>query len=422
MLRLDLPDLATGKGYQMPGQNTGTQNSTITLNRFLVLTMAAASGITVANLYYIQPLLAKIAGSFHVAEVNVSFAATLTQIGYALGMLMLLPLADIREKKSLILIILGCSAFALLFMAFARSSTALCAAAFAVGFTSVVPQLIVPLAAQLADPKERGRIIGIVMSGVLIGILVSRTFSGLIGQYLGWEAVYFIASALMVLLAVFLTLRLPRCPPVSKMGYAALFRSMSSLIKELPLLREASLNGGMMFAAFSVFWTTLSFLLAGPHYHLGADAAGLFGLVGVVGASAAPVAGRMADKRSTRFTIALGMGAVSLSYLCLLILGYQLAGLVIGVILLDLGVQSCQISNQARIHAISNEARNRINTVYMVSYFIGGAIGSYLGSFSYSHFGWPGVCAVGLLTQLSAIGVQLRACRRDLRLKRNNDI
>lgn len=380
----------------------------IRLTRFLVVTLAVAAGITVANLYYIQPLLAEIARSFGVAQTNVSLAATLTQVGYALGMLLILPLADIREKKSLILLMLGCSALALLFMAFARSSTALCIAAFAVGFTSVVPQLIVPLAAQLADPKERGRIIGTVMSGVLIGILLSRTFSGLIGEHFGWESVYFIAFAFMILLAAFLALRLPKSPPTSKLKYGELFRSMGSLIKELPMLREASYNGAMMFAAFSVFWTTLSFLLDSPHYRLGADAAGLFGLVGVAGALAAPLAGRVADNRSPRFTIMIGMGAVILSYVCFLLFGYQMAGLIIGVVLLDLGVQSTQISNQARIHAISDEARNRINTIYMVSYFIGGAVGSYLGSFSYEHFGWPGVCVAGLLTQAVAVGVHIR--------------
>lgn len=399
----------------MSQENIEVQNNKIRLSGFLVVTMAIAAGVTVANLYYIQPLLAEIAAFFHVPQVNISLAATLTQVGYALGMLLILPLADIREKKSLILFMLGCSACALLFMAFSHNSAMLCIAAFAVGFTSVVPQLIVPLAAQLADPNERGRIIGTVMSGVLIGILISRTVSGLIGQYWGWQAVYFIACALMILLAAFLTFRLPKCPSVSKIKYFALFRSMISLTKELPVLRESSLNGGMMFAAFSVFWTTLSFLLAGPQYHLGADAAGLFGLVGVAGASAAPIVGRMADRRSPRFPIALGMGAVTLSYLCFLFFGFHLAGLIVGVILLDLGVQSCQISNQARIHAISDEARNRINTVYMVTYFVGGALGSFLGSFSYAHWGWTGVCIVGLLTQTAAVGVQVHGFRRDVR-------
>jgi predicted MFS family arabinose efflux permease len=336
----------------------------------------------------------------------------LTQVGYALGMLLILPLADIREKRSLILIMLCCSACSLLLMDLSFNITVLSIASFAVGFSSVVPQLIVPLAGQLADPKERGRIIGTVMSGLLIGILVSRTFSGFVGQYFGWQIVYLIAAVLMVLLAIFLSRYLPLSPPSSKMKYAELFKSMVSLTKTLPVLQEASMNGAMTFAAFSAFWTSLSFLLASSHYHLGADVAGLFGLVGVAGASAVPFVGRMADKRSPKFTVGIGMIVVILSYLCFFAFGFTLWGLTIGVILLDLGVQSCQVSNQARIYALSDEARNRINTVYMVSYFIGGAMGSFLGSYNYAHFGWYGVCALGLLTQLVAVVVHTTGTKR----------
>ncbi|HEX2925457.1 MAG TPA: MFS transporter [Ruminiclostridium sp.] len=364
--------------------------------------MAAASGIAVANLYYAQPLLAEIARTFNVTQVSVGFVAMLTQVGYALGMLFLLPLADIREKRKLIVTMLICSSCSLMLMFFSFNIVMISISAFAVGFTSVVPQLIVPLAAQLADPKERGKIIGTVMSGLLIGILVSRTFSGLVGEYFGWRIVYLIASAMMLVLAVFLRKYIPECPAISKMEYGKLFKSMGSLIKSLPVLREASLNGAMMFGAFSAFWTTLVFLLQSSHYRMGADAAGLFGLVGITGAMAAPVVGRIADKRSPRFTVGIGMSIVIIAYLCFLIFGFKLWGLIIGVVLLDLGVQSCQISNQARVHALSDEARNRINTVFMVSYFVGGALGSFLGSYSYAHFSWPGVCIFGLITQLIA--------------------
>lgn len=381
------------------------QQTDFKLNGFLVLVMAVASGITVANLYYIQPLLVEIANSFHVNQVSVGFVAMLTQIGYALGMLIILPLADIKEKRLPIVIMLLCSACSLLLMYFSLNITVISIAAFAVGFTSVVPQLLVPFAAQLADPKERGKIIGTVMSGLFIGILVSRTFSGLVGEYWGWRVVYLIAAALMIILAISLSRLLPLCPPTSSMKYKELFKSMASLTKSLPVLREASLNGALMFAAFSAFWTSLVFLLESSHYSLGADAAGLFGLVGVTGALAAPIVGRMADKRNPKFTVGLGMIAVILAYLCFLVYGFKLWGLIVGVILLDLGVQSCQISNQARVHALNDGARNRINTVYMVSYFIGGALGSYLGSYSYAHFEWYGVCTLGLLTQLIAVVV-----------------
>jgi predicted MFS family arabinose efflux permease len=381
------------------------------LSKSLILVMAVAGGVAVANLYYIQPLLVQIAGTFHVAQVSAGIAAMLTQAGYAIGMLVILPLADIREKRSLILTMLICAACSLLLMYFSSSITVLCAASFAVGFTSVVPQLIVPLAAQLADPRERGRIIGTVMSGLLIGILLSRTFSGFVGEYCGWRTVYLLAAALMVLLAVFLSRCLPVCLPVSKLKYTELFQSMVALAKTLPVLQEASVNGAMMFGAFSAFWTTLVFLLESPHYHLGADAAGLFGLAGVAGASAAPFVGRMADRRSPKFTVAVGVLIVILSYLCFFAFGFKLWGLITGVILLDLGVQSCQISNQARIHALGDEGRNRINTIYMVSYFIGGALGSFLGSYGYARFNWYGVCSVGLLTQLVAGAAMLYRMR-----------
>ena len=387
----------------MSKQEIGEQAPRFPLSKSLVLVMAAAGGIAVANLYYIQPLLAEIARYFHVSQVNVGSVAMLTQIGYALGMLAILPLADIREKRALILIMLCCSACSLLLMAFSVNIIELSIASLAIGFTSVVPQLIVPLAAQLAEPGERGRIIGTVMSGLLIGILASRTFSGLVGEYLGWQTVYFIAAVLMIILAIFLSKRLPLCPANSTMKYLELFKTMASLTKALPVLREASVNGAMMFGAFSAFWTSLSFLLASPHFHLGADVAGLFGLVGIAGASAAPIAGRIADQKSPKFTVGISMIIVILSYLCFFAFGFSLWGLITGVILLDLGVQSCQISNQARIHAFGDEARNRINTVYMVSYFIGGAMGSFLGSYSYAHFGWHGVCAVGLLVSLVAV-------------------
>jgi predicted MFS family arabinose efflux permease len=381
------------------------QGNDLKLSGFLVLVMAVASGMTVANLYYIQPLLVEIAHSFHVTQVSVGFVAMLTQIGYALGMLIILPLADIKEKRFLIIVMILCSACSLMSMVFSFNVIAVSIASFAVGVTSVVPQLLVPFAAQLADPQERGKIIGTVMSGLLIGILLSRTFSGLVGEYWGWRVVYIIAAALMIILAIFLSKLLPLCPPTSSLKYKELFKSMVSLTKSLPVLREAALNGALMFAAFSAFWTSLVFLLESSHYHMGAGAAGLFGLVGVTGALAAPIVGRIADQRSPKFTVGIGMSAVILAYLCFFAFGFNLGGLIIGVILLDFGVQSCQISNQARVHALNDGARNRINTVYMVSYFIGGAFGSYLGSYSYAHFEWYGVCIFGLLTQLIAVVV-----------------
>lgn len=364
--------------------------------------MAIACGITVANLYYIQPLLSAIAKTFNVSEVSVGSAAMLTQIGYAVGMIFILPLGDIKERRNLITIMLLLSVLSLTSMFLSNNITLIMLSSFAVGFTSIVPQLVIPLAAQLSAPKERGKTIGTVMSGLLIGILVSRTFSGILGGYLGWRIVYIIAAIMMLLLMFVLRKLIPQCNPVSKLKYSELLISMKQLIKSEPVLRSASLSGAMMFAAFSSFWTSLIFLLESSHYNMGSQAAGLFGLVGITGALAAPMVGRLSDKKGPRFVIGISIGVIIISYILFILFGFKVLGLTLGVILLDLGVQSGNVSNQTRVHSLNEEMRNRINTIYMVSFFIGGAFGSFVGSYSYAHFGWYGVCIFGIATQLIA--------------------
>lgn len=375
------------------------------LSRLLILVMAISCGATVANLYYIQPLLANIAETFHVTQVSIGFAAMLTQFGYATGMIVILPLGDIKERRKLIVTMLLLSACSLVSLSFSFNISVLLISSFAVGFTSIIPQLIIPLAAQLSEQRQRGEIIGTIMSGLLIGILVSRTFSGILGGYFGWRIVYLIAAILMIVLMLSLRKMIPLSAPVSDLKYTQLLKSMTKLIKSEPVLREAALNGALMFAAFSAFWTSLIFLLEGPHYHLGSVAAGLFGLVGISGALAAPLVGRIADKKGPKFAIGIGIMAVMISYLFFFLFEFKIGGLVLGVILLDLGVQSCNVCNQTRVTSINEETRNRLNTIYMVSFFLGGASGSFLGSFSYAHFGWYGVCVFGLATQLIAIVV-----------------
>ncbi|WP_445492547.1 MFS transporter [Niallia sp. 03133] len=387
----------------MESLNNDFMEKKAVLNNVLILAMAIACGLTVANLYYIQPLLAEIAKTFHVSEISVGAAAMLTQIGYAVGMIFILPLGDIRERRNLITVVFLFSILSLTSMFFSQNIWMLMISSFAVGFTSIIPQLLIPLAAQLSDPKERGRIIGTVMSGLLIGILVSRTFSGIVGEYLGWRIVYIIAAMMMIILMIALRKLIPVSKPVSNMKYMELLKSMIQLIKTESVLREASINGALMFAAFSAFWTALIFLLESSHYNMGSQAAGLFGLVGIIGALAAPLVGRMADKKGPRFVIGISVMVVIISYLFFLLFGFTVLGLILGVILLDLGVQSSNISNQTKVHSLNEEMRNRINTVYMVSFFLGGALGSFLGSYSYAHFGWYGVCSFGIATQIIAV-------------------
>lgn len=387
----------------MEAINNDNIKNTNVLTKLLILIMAITCGLTVANLYYIQPLLGDMAKSFNVHEVSVGSAAMLTQIGYAVGMIFILPLGDIKERKNLITIMLLFSVISLFTMAFSQNIYMLIISSFAVGFTSIIPQLIIPLAAQLSNPNERGKIIGTVMSGLLIGILVSRTISGLIGSHFGWRVVYIVAAIMMIILTLVLRKVIPITNPVSEVRYFDLLKSLPKLIKDEPILREASLNGALMFAAFSAFWTTLTFLLESSHYNMGSQAAGLLGLVGIVGALAAPIVGKLADKKGSRYVIGICIIIVSLSYILFLFLGFKMIGLIIGVILLDLGVQSSNISNQARVHSMNEEKRNRINTVYMVSFFLGGSLGSFLGSSAYSNFGWVGVCIFGISTQIIAL-------------------
>lgn len=373
------------------------------LTNLLILVMAITCGLTVANLYYIQPLLADMAKTFHMTQLSIGFAAMLTQIGYAIGMIFILPLGDIKERRNLIIIVLLCSIISLMSMFFSSNIYMLIISSLAVGFTSIIPQLIIPLAAQLSNPQQRGQNIGTIMSGLLIGILLSRTVSGILGSYFGWRTVYLIATIIMLILMFILRKFIPLCEPISDLKYTQLLKSMINLIKTEPILRESSINGALMFSAFSAFWTALIFLLESSHYNMGAQAAGLFGLVGISGALAAPLVGKVADKRGSRFAIGICIIVVIIAYLFFFLFGFKIWGLIIGIILLDLGVQSCNVSNQARVHSLNEETRNRLNTIYMVSFFLGGALGSFLGSYSYSHFGWYGVCAFGITTQIIAI-------------------
>lgn len=375
------------------------------LSNKLVLVLAITAGMVVANIYYNQPLLADIGRGFHVEVRQLGIISMLTQLGYAVGMFLFVPLGDMRERRRLIVTTLAFVTLSLLATTFSQSVLWLAVASFAVGVTSVVPQMVVPLAANLAPAEERGRVVGIVMSGLLVGILLARTVSGFIGGVFGWRVMYGLASVLMLVLAVSLRVLLPNSYPQSPLTYRSLFPSLGRLIRTEPVLREAALMGSMQFGAFSVFWTTLVFFLERPPYHFGSEVAGLFGLVGVAGAMIAPVAGRISDRKSPALVTGVGAIVTFFSFLVFWLWGHSLWGLIMGVILLDLGVQSSQISNQARIYSLRPDARNRINTIYMVTYFIGGAIGSSVGANAWAIWGWNGVCASGAIMVLIGIAV-----------------
>ena len=372
------------------------ENSTAPrLDNALVWLMALTCGLVVANIYYSQPLLATIGRTFNIPDSRASLVATATQVGYTLGMVLVVPLGDMLERKRLMLIMLLGAAGCLGLAAGAPSFGVLAVASVLVGICSAVPQLLLPMAAHLAPEESRGRIVGRIMSGLLIGILLSRTASGYVGAHFGWRVVFMGAAGLMVVLIGLLAWRLPTDRPHFAGTYGSLMRSLLTLAREQPALRRAALVGAAVFAAFSVFWTSLVFYLESPVYHYGSDVAGFFGLVGAFGALAAPLAGRTADARGPRFAITVGLGLALASYLVLGLGGSYLTGLVVGVLLLDVGVQTAHISNQTLVFSLVPEARSRLNTIYMTGYFTGGSLGSIAGGLAWMHFGWAGVCLVG---------------------------
>lgn len=377
-----------------------------------ILLLAIAGGISVINVYFNQPLLADIAASFHVSPQQVSLIPACTQIGFGIGVILFVPLGDMVQRRKFIPIMLVLLAGALVAAAVAQNLTWLAIANLGIGATTVMHPIFVSFAAQISIPPQRGKAVGKVLSGVFTGILLSRTIGGFVGAHFGWQAMYWLAAGLMMCLAVVLAILLPKSPSAN-ISYPELMLSLPKLFIQQPVLRETVIIGAMQFATFSAFWTTLIFLLSTPPYHYGSEVAGLFGLVGVVGAAAAPIAGRIADKKGPRLTVGLAIVTITLSYLCFFLIGNQLWGLIAGVILLDLGVQAGLVSNQARIYSLLPETYNsRLNTVYALFYYLGGALGSTLGAYGWSLGHWQGVCLVGFLMLGVAFIIYLRGNRK----------
>ena len=369
--------------------------------------MAIATGLVVANIYYNQPLLADISKDFKVSQGQGGLLAMLTQIGYAAGMLFTVPLGDMLKRKQLIMFEFLMTIVALLIAAWSPSIHILMVACFLIGAFSIIPQLIVPMAAHLSKPEERGKTIGFVMSGLLVGILLSRTVSGYIGAHLGWRAMFLIAAGLMVILWIVLYFLLPEVYPEYLGTYKDLMRSLIDLIKEEPVLRLAAIRGALCYACFAGFWTTLVFLLKEPQFNAGSEVAGAFGLVGAFGALAASQMGRLSDKGNSYLLITYSILLVVISYVVFKFSTFSMVGLVIGVILMDMGVQATHIANQAAIFSIRPEARNRLNTVYMFTYFVGGSLGTFIASQAWNSYKWSGVVMMGLIFSFAALCIHL---------------
>ncbi|EOW2660213.1 MFS transporter [Enterococcus hirae] len=393
------------------------KNEKTTLTSSLILLLSITCGVVIANMYYIQPIGTKVATSLSVSTSAIGILTMLTQLGYALGLLFLVPLGDVVDRPKLIIRMAALSAISLLAAFFAPSFTLFACASFLIGLLSIVPQIIIPYGAVLAGPKARGKVMGTLLSGLLVGILLSRTVSGIVASLFSWRMIYLFALVLVAILTGLLYWKMPRTQikTTSSVSYLDSLKSLPYLVKTQRLLREASISGFFMFGTFSIFWSTLIFYISSPVYHWGTFEAGILAIFGLSGAVAAPIVGRLSDSYSERKIVGMGLAMQTLSFVALLVAGSHLVVLLVAIILLDVGNQFGQVANQTRVQGLGEAASNRNNTVFMFMYFIGGATGSLLGTTMWQQFGWLGVTLTGLAFQLCAYICQYIIFQKRLR-------
>lgn len=367
------------------------------LSPALILLMSVATGLAVASNYYAQPLLDTIARAFDLSASSAGFIVTAAQLGYAAGLLFLVPLGDMFERRMLIVSMTLLAAGGMLITASSQSLTMMIIGTALTGLFSVVAQILVPLAATLASPEKRGKVVGTIMSGLLLGILLARTVAGLLASLGGWRTVYWVASVLMIIMALALWRGLPKVKQENHLNYPQLLASVFSLFTRDKLLRTRAILGCLTFANFSILWTSMAFLLAAPPFNYSEGVIGLFGLAGAAGALGARPAGGLADKGKSHMTTSAGLVLLLLSWAAIWYGHVSVLALIVGILVLDLTVQGVHITNQTVIYRVKPDARNRLTAGYMTSYFIGGAAGSLISASAWQHAGWTGVCAIGAI-------------------------
>lgn len=367
------------------------------MSKKTILLMAVVTGVIVANLNFIQPIENLIATDFGVSKAVVGILAMVTQLGYAFGLLLIVPLGDIFDRYHLIQFMMVLSIISLIIAFLAPNAAVFAIATTLIGITSVAPQIIIPYAGYLAPALQRGKVLGIVLSGLLTGILLSRSFSGLLGSIMPWQDIYLVAAVIDLIFLVIVHRFMPKDQRGHQdLNYLSVIKMLPKLFISQKELRGSSINGFCMFGMSNVLWSTLAFYLA-DQYHLGSNVAGLLGLLGIAGVLVAPWVGDLVDQKSPKLTIGLSMIFSGLAFVIFWLVGFWIIGLIVGIVLLDLGTQFSQVSNQAIVQSINRKQSSRNNSVFMFSYFLGGSIGTLSATWAWGQFGWSGVCIVAFV-------------------------
>lgn len=373
----------------------------------LLWTLAIIGGASVANLYYNQPLLNRISQNLNISEFSANLIAMFTQAGYALGLLFIIPLGDLYRRKNIIITNFSILVISLLTIALSPNIYLILGASLLTGICSITPQIFLPITAQFSTPETKGRNVGIILSGLLIGVLASRVVSGIVGEYLGWRVIFFIAAGLMIVSLLITIKSLPEMPSSFQGSYKELMKSLLSIVKQYPQLRISSLRAALSFGSFLGMWSSLAFKMSQAPFYAGNNIIGLLGLCGIAGAITASLAGKYINKVGVKAFNSIGSSVMILAWIILYIGENSYGGIITGIILIDIGMQCIQLSNQANILVLCPQASNRVNTIYMTTFFIGGSLGTFLAGLSWQHQQWTGVVTAGILLASGSLLINL---------------